>query len=73
MRTIQKTFSIPETLATKLTLIAQELNQDESTLITEALLTYFEDYHDYKIAAKRSLERKKKGLRTISLEEVEKY
>ena len=51
--TILKAFRLPETLASKLSLLAKETHRSEKFYITEALHHYFEDYADAQIAKDR--------------------
>ena len=59
--------SMPQNLSDEVTEFAKELNQNKSTLVSQALEFYF-DHLDLQIAKKRSLEKNE----TISLSEIRK-
>ena len=59
--------SVPQNLADEVTQFAEDLNQNKSALVSQALEFYF-DHLDLQIAKKRSIERNE----TISLNEMRK-
>jgi len=59
--------SIPQNLADEVTQFAEDLNQNKSALVTQALEFYF-DHLDLQIAKKRSMEKNE----TISLSQMRK-
>ena len=59
--------SLPQSLADDVSEFAKELNQNKSSLVSQALEFYL-DHLDLQIAKKRSLERNE----TISLDEMKK-
>ncbi|MBP7742061.1 MAG: hypothetical protein KA073_01645 [Aliarcobacter sp.] len=59
--------SIPQNLADEITQFAEDLNQNKSALVSQALEFYF-DHLDLQIAKKRSMEKNE----TISLSQMRK-
>ena len=59
--------SIPQNLADEITQFAEDLNQNKSALVSQALEFYF-DHLDLQIAKKRSMEKNE----TISLNQMRK-
>lgn len=59
--------SVPQNLADEVTQFAEDLNQNKSALVSQALEFYF-DHLDLQIAKKRSMEKSE----TISLSEMRK-
>lgn len=59
--------SMPQNLSDEVTKFAKELNQNKSSLVSQALEFYF-DHLDLQIAKKRSLEKNE----TISLSQMRK-
>ncbi|MAD41759.1 hypothetical protein KO488_10995 [Poseidonibacter lekithochrous] len=59
--------SVPQNLADEVTQFAEDLNQNKSALVSQALEFYF-DHLDLQIAKKRSMEKNE----TISLSQMRK-